>query len=157
MLLLIRANPEYPECASEDAAWLLLLADLTRGIGEAEEVVALNFVADAEIARLNRDYRGRDGATDVLSFHYGRAAAGLAAGEDDPLGELFISVETARRQAADEGHSTSEELSVLAIHGLHHIIGMDHESEEDAAEMLAAETPWRNRIRDHFATWRERS
>ncbi len=93
---------------------------------------------DTFIQTLNRDHRGKDAPTDVLSFAMQEGQGGL---EDDPvLGDLVISVETARRQAHAASHTLLQEQRVLLVHGLLHLLGYDHEtSAEDAAEMRAAE------------------
>ncbi len=147
---MIHANPRFPETAVADAPWLRFLAGLAVGIGERDDAVELSFVDDAEIRRVNAEYRGKDSATDVLSFHYGPSAPGEAGAEEDPLGEILVSVETARRQAEKLGHGAEEELSLLAIHGLFHIMGMDHEEEEQAALMAEAEEPFRRSLSDFF-------
>ena len=86
---------------------------------------------DASIRRLNRQFRGKDKATDVLSFPAdGPASEGIA-------GDLAISVPTAQRQAAACGHSLSTELKVLILHGLLHLAGFDHES--DTGQMARRE------------------
>jgi probable rRNA maturation factor len=87
---------------------------------------------DRRIRRLNRQWRGLDKATDVLSFPAG----------DDPgpvrhLGDLVISRETAARQARHEGHSLATEVRVLALHGLLHLLGYDHE--RDSGRMARIE------------------
>lgn len=115
-----------------DAEWLLQRLDL----GGAE--LSLVLCDDAFIRPLNRDYRGKDAPTDVLSFAMQEGEDLLA---DDPvLGDLVISVETARRQAGEQGHDLGAELRVLLVHGLLHLLGYDHEVDEaEAAEMRAAE------------------
>ncbi len=150
MKLMIHANPRFPETADEGAPWLRFLTGLATGIGERDDAVELSFLDDEEIRRVNAEYRGKDSATDVLSFHYGRSAPGEAGAEEDPFGEILISVETARRQAEDMSHGAEEELSLLAIHGLFHIMGMDHEEEEEAARMAEAEEPYRRSLSDFF-------
>ena len=89
---------------------------------------------DAELRRLNREYLGKDYATDVLSF--------LAGG--DELGDLAVSLQRARAQAKQFGHSVTEELQVLLLHGVLHLMGFDHE--RDNGEMQRAETSWRVRF-----------
>ena len=104
---------------------------------------------DAELRRLNRKFLGRDYATDVLSFP---AAVGQASGLSmqagglpyGDLGEIAISFETARRQAAEHGHGVDQEIAILMLHGLLHLLGMDHES--DRGQMLRAEHKWRARL-----------
>ncbi len=85
-------------------------------------------VSDRRIAEMNEKYRNKKGPTDVLSFSY-----------DDPeyLGDIIISVETAKRQAEEMGHSLERELKVLLIHGFLHLLGYDHET--DNGEMRELE------------------
>ena len=89
--------------------------------------------------RLNREFRGKDKATDVLSF----PAAGEIANEF--AGDLAISLDTAKRQAASHGHTLRDEVRVLLLHGLLHLDGMDHEI--DHGEMAAKEAQLRQRLR----------
>lgn len=84
---------------------------------------------DAELRRLNRQFRGKDYATDVLSF---------------PPDEMAISLDRAAAQAKELGHSLDEELRILMLHGLLHLRGMDHE--KDSGEMRRAETRWRKKL-----------
>jgi probable rRNA maturation factor len=94
---------------------------------------------DRTLRRLNRDFRAKDKATDVLSFP---AAKELRA---ELAGDLAISVETAARQAREHGHSLRDEVRVLLLHGLLHLNGMDHET--DRGEMAAREAELRERLR----------
>lgn len=88
--------------------------------GDAE--VSIAFVGDSEIARLNRDWLGRDGPTDVLSFGLGGAPL---------VADIYISVDTARRNADRFGVSPREELLRLVVHGVLHAVGYDHPEGED--------------------------
>jgi len=97
-----------------------LLAAL--GLREAELSVLL--VSDREMRRLNCAYRGADRPTDVLSF---AQQEGGGAAPRDLLGDVVISVDTARRQAAARGASVERETDRLLIHGLLHLLGYDHE------------------------------
>src|SRR5690348_1790509 len=90
---------------------------------------------DAELRRLNRDFRGKDYATDVLSFP----------GQDGHLGDLAISAMRARAQAREFGHTTEDELRILMLHGVLHLLGMDHET--DGGRMARAERGWRRKLR----------
>ena len=92
---------------------------------------------DADLRRLNRQFCKKDYATDVLSFPAANAQA-------EHLGELAISIDRARAQAADLGHSVDEELRILMLHGVLHLTGMDHE--RDKGRMARAETRWRRRL-----------
>jgi probable rRNA maturation factor len=92
---------------------------------------------DAELQRLNRDFRGKDAPTDVLSFADDGAAAFVYA-PDQPryLGDIAISYQRALDQAAEYGHSTARELAFLAVHGTLHLLGYDHELGEQAAALM---------------------
>lgn len=87
---------------------------------------------DRELIRLNRMFLGNDYPTDVLSFPSGGGAS---------LGELAISVERAQDQAEEHGHSAVDEIRILMLHGVLHLLGMDHESDRGA--MARAERRWR--------------
>lgn len=91
---------------------------------------------DDELRRLNRDFRKKDYSTDVLSF-----PSAMALGS---LGDIAISFDHARRQAAEYGHGVAEEVQILMLHGLLHLLGMDHE--KDRGQMARAEKRWRARF-----------
>jgi probable rRNA maturation factor len=96
---------------------------------------------DRELRRLNRQFLGKDYATDVLSF-----PAGTDGGPSTPfLGEIAISAQRARVQAEEFGHSTEDEIRILMLHGVLHLLGMDHET--DGGRMARAEANWRERLR----------
>lgn len=103
------------------------ISQAARRLIAREQELSIVLCDDAFIRELNREWRGKDAATDVLSF-----------GQDDPvvLGDVVISVETAARQAPG---TLEEELRVLLVHGLCHLLGFDHENEQDAAEMRERE------------------
>jgi probable rRNA maturation factor len=91
---------------------------------------------DAYIYPLNRDYRGKDKATDVLSFAQREGEFALA---NDILGDVIISIETAQRQAQERGHTVEKEIRILLIHGILHLLGYDHIEDDEAEEMEAEE------------------
>jgi probable rRNA maturation factor len=97
------------------------------------------FTDDAHIREVNRQQAGHDYATDVLSFSYiedgGEAIDGV-------VGELFVSLETAARQAAAAGISLEEEVALLVLHGCLHILGYDHQTPDEQA--LVQE--WQNKL-----------
>jgi probable rRNA maturation factor len=111
-----------------------------RALDRAAASATLVFTDDAEIRVLNRVYRKHDRATDVLSFHlqelHGEADP-AAAGAGFNLGDIVISIETARRRAA--GKRLGGELERLAIHGLCHLFGHDHKRPGEARIMRALE------------------
>jgi probable rRNA maturation factor len=92
---------------------------------------------DAELQRLNRTFRRKDYATDVLSFPANPQYRLL----ERYLGDLAISWQRAREQAREFGHSIETEIKILALHGLLHLTGMDHET--DGSRMSRAEKRWR--------------
>ena len=110
-------------------------ADALRVRGE----VSLVLGGDRLLRRLNRDYRGKDRPTDVLSFPGDGGEAGL--------GDVVISVETAGRNARRLGRSLLQELDVLALHGFLHVLGHDHESDDGTMDRL--ERRLRQRLLGH--------
>ncbi|HWN98736.1 MAG TPA: rRNA maturation RNase YbeY [Blastocatellia bacterium] len=109
--------------------------------------VTVAFVRDGVIRRLNREFRGKDTATDVLSFPSSdEQAGGSAATEDVNLGDVVISTDTTLRQAREVGHSFEREVSELLIHGVLHLCGYDHEN--DNGEMNRLELRLRRTLLD---------
>ena len=99
-------------------AWLRRIAP-----ARARGTVTIALVSDRDIRRLNRDFRGKDTPTDVLSFPGPGPRAAI-------LGDIAIATGVARRQARELGHSVQTELRVLALHGLLHLLGYDHERDD---------------------------
>jgi len=106
--------------------------------------VSIVFTDSDTVRRLNRDYRGVDEPTDVIAFHM------LSQKETSPpfvlppdgvtrLGEVIISYPQAVEQAKEQGHSVEQELALLIIHGILHLLGYDHEQPEEEAKMRAKE------------------
>ena len=107
-------------------------------LGRRRSGATLVFTDDLEIRQLNRDYRKHDRATDVLSFHLQELAGeDDAAGDGVELGDIVISVETAKRRAP--GGRLLPELERLAVHGLCHLFGHDHKRPGEAKVMYALE------------------
>ncbi len=108
--------------------------------GRAGDEVSVILVDDQYIRELNRDYRGVDRPTDVLSF-------ALDEGEEMPdvaeenhlLGDIYISLDTAKRQAEEYGHSLEREIAFLALHGVLHLLGYDHMEETETKAMREQE------------------
>jgi probable rRNA maturation factor len=105
--------------------------ELLRSLGQERVTLSLALVGDEAIRALNRQYRGKDYATDVLSFPMDEGAPG----EDRLLGDVVISLDTARRQAADYDAPVQRELYRLLIHGLLHLMGHDHVRAGERREM----------------------
>ncbi|HEY2773906.1 MAG TPA: rRNA maturation RNase YbeY [Candidatus Binatia bacterium] len=104
-------------------------------LGHRDKELGVSLVDDARIRALNRQWRAKDAATDVLSFSQleGESVAGPM------LGDVVISLETMRRQAGAGGWSEAEETVRLLLHGVLHLAGHDHERDSDAAAMRAEE------------------
>lgn len=115
----------------------------------------LNLTADTEISVLlvdnetiqefNRDYRGKDSVTDILSFpmeediEENSEPKVIGGPGERMLGDIVISVEKAVEQAAEYGHSIERELAFLAVHGMLHLLGYDHEKNEAAKKIMQTE------------------
>ena len=131
--------------AGEANPWLALglsKPGLARFLTRAREAVGVTgeidvlLAGDATLRRLNRTFRGKNKATDVLSFPAG-SGLGVA-------GDLAISLDTAARQAKRFGHTLRDEVRVLLLHGVLHLAGFDHEA--DAGEMAAREAELRKEL-----------
>ena len=111
-----------------------LLNNTVKFLSIEEAIFNVIIVNDEKIHEINREYRNVDRPTDVISF----------ALEDDKtmtsevriLGDIYISIDRARSQAEDFGHSLLRELSFLAVHGFYHLLGYDHMTEEDEKVMF---------------------
>lgn len=130
MILLDPDLAPIPTSAVESSDRMPAAQTLTRFLRRAQSEVRLHggvsvlLTTDAAIRRLNRTFRGKNKATDVLSFPAAEQSRGQVAGD------LAISVETASKQARDHGHSLAVEVKILMLHGLLHLAGFDHESDE---------------------------
>jgi probable rRNA maturation factor len=103
---------------------------LVADVAPAFDSVGVRLAGDRTVRRLNREFRGKDKATDVLSFP----------GEESPegrhLGDIVISVPTAERQARERGALLEEEVKLLLLHGVLHCLGHDHETDQGEMERL---------------------
>ncbi len=102
------------------------LAPVVAALAPESEGLGVRFVGDRAMRLANRRFRGKDKATDVLSFP----------GDEGYLGDILISVPTARRQAEAAGHGVDRELKVLLLHGILHCLGYDHETDQGEMERL---------------------
>lgn len=114
-------------------------ASLLRAVGEEDSALSLSLVDDEAIRVLNREHRGKDKATDVLSFPLYEAGELAEPETERLLGDIVISIDTARRQAAEYGAPLQNELYRLLIHGILHVLGHDHEEAGERAVMEAEE------------------
>ncbi len=150
-----RARPRLQVSVSDErgralggalARWLSAVAPAT-----ARGTVSIAVVNDARVRALNREYRHKDYTTDVLSFPAEQddirvpAALAAALGRVPHVGDIVIARGVARRQAKAAGHAETTELRVLALHGLLHLLGYDHET--DNGEMARVEKRLRRKGR----------
>ncbi len=137
------------------------LAPIVEDLAPNAGGLSIRFVSDREMRRISREFRGKDTTTDVLSFVGDFApipsnGSGTDEGDepvafaqpvvDGPepdagpyLGDIVISVPTARRQAEQRGHAVERELKILLLHGLLHCLGYDHETDDGTMERVEAE------------------
>ncbi|AET70390.1 metalloprotein, YbeY/UPF0054 family [Desulfosporosinus orientis DSM 765] len=122
---------------------------IRRSDGPEEAEVSLVLINDERIHELNLEYRGVDRPTDVLSFALQEEVEEEPdiVAEDDMLGDILISVERAREQAKEYGHSFEREIIYLAVHGTLHLLGYDHEEETDKQEMRSKEEEVMSRLK----------
>ncbi|MEC8442516.1 MAG: rRNA maturation RNase YbeY [Cyanobacteriota bacterium] len=142
-------SPDDPQQLSDETAWhrdlmgwiqtIRSTPSLTcpDAVRRADEVsLGLRFTDDASIAELNSAWRQKTGPTDVLSFAALDDAGDWMEGPSPELGDIIISLETARRQAQEQGHSLQRELRWLVSHGLLHLLGWDHPDDPSLEAML---------------------
>ena len=136
---MIRIEPQEMPAAAE-----INRTRLSRYLLRARRAVCLEgqvdvlLTDDKTVKRLNRDFRGKNKATDVLSFPAGDFAEGM-------VGDLAVSLDTAAKQAKRFGLTLEDEIKTLLLHGLLHLAGYDHET--DNGEMAAEETRLRTKLR----------
>lgn len=123
----------------ENAEWVAVFARVTDFMTAAYGLcgsVSLLVTDNNEIRRLNRDFRGIDRETDVLSFPAGEEYGN----EEATLGDIAISLPRAEAQAEEYGHSLERELAFLTVHGMLHLLGYDHIEAADEARMRQEQT-----------------
>lgn len=129
-LLFASSSPRLPRKALREFASQL------RELLAGERCFTCLLTSDSELRRLNRQFLKKDYATDVLSFP--------ALPGSDTLGDIAISVDRAASQASEYGHSVADEVRILMLHGVLHLVGYDHE--RDSGRMARAEARWRKKL-----------
>lgn len=138
-LIVTVSGRNVPPAARGLGVWLAGAAP-----ARARGTVDIALISDPHMRRLNRTYRAVDRSTDVLSFPFDDEGDGTVAGPGPrPLGDIAIALGVATRQAVEQGHGLRAELRVLALHGLLHLLGYDHE--RDQGEMRRVEERLRRR------------
>ncbi|KZN96283.1 MAG: rRNA maturation RNase YbeY [Bacillaceae bacterium] len=119
---------------------LLQFAALEERVPKDSEV-SITFVTNKDIQEINRDYRGKDQPTDVISFaleETGEDEVEIQGADLPPhLGDIIISIEKAKEQAEEYGHSFMRELGFLSVHGFLHLLGYDHMTKEEEEKMFS--------------------
>ncbi|MCL1895394.1 MAG: rRNA maturation RNase YbeY [Clostridiales bacterium] len=143
---------KWPAVDVDLVAQLVLTGE---GIAPEACELSLSYVSEEEIRALNRKYRGKDEATDVLSFPMYEGieqilAAVFASGAPVLLGDVVVCEQIAKRQAEEFGHSESRELSYLFVHGALHLLGYGHEEEEGKRRMREAEESVLKELKGRF-------
>jgi probable rRNA maturation factor len=127
---IVLLNPNrYPEAGTRRL--LPWLAPLVAALAPEAAGLGVRFAGDRAMRLANRRFRGKDQTTDVLSF-----PGDEASGEERYLGDILISIPTARRQAAEAGHGVDREVKTLLLHGILHCLGHDHEADQGEMERL---------------------
>ncbi|NUI58582.1 rRNA maturation RNase YbeY [Bacillus amyloliquefaciens] len=126
--------------ALQEVEKLLQFAAEKEGVQDQAEV-SVTIVTNEEIREINRDYRGKDTPTDVISFaleEEGEDEVEIVGADMPPvLGDIIISADRTKEQAEEYGHSFMRELGFLAVHGFLHLLGYDHMTKEEEVEMFS--------------------
>ncbi|TGA99586.1 rRNA maturation RNase YbeY [Sporolactobacillus shoreae] len=143
MTMTIDLHDDTEELSEEQQQWVIKLIDHAVDILQLSGEIdcSLTFVGNARIQEINREYRGIDRPTDVISFALEEMADDEVPimpeeGEPRVLGDIIVSIDKAREQAVTYEHSFERELGFLVVHGLLHLLGYDHTTESEEKEMF---------------------
>lgn len=134
-------NSKFAECESYEDFYLELMDVTFKKLNiKCDPIVSVSIVDNRYIHKINKKYRHIDRPTDVISFAFLDSENNYEKTLFSPgpvvLGDIYISLEKAKEQAEEYGHSLHRELSFLFVHGLLHLLGYDHMNEEDEKEMF---------------------
>ena len=134
-------NSKVAECDEYERFYLELMDDAIKKLGiKCDPIVSVSIVDNRYIHKINKKYRHIDRPTDVISFAFLDVENNYDKILFSPgpvvLGDIYISLEKAKEQATEYGHSLHRELSFLFVHGLLHLLGYDHMNEEDEKVMF---------------------
>jgi len=156
MNLQLNLNIEIPLSTEEKQA-VEVVEKVLQAAAQKEELppveVSVTLVDNDTIQQMNREYRNVDRPTDVLSFPLWEPDEDWVIDEEEeavPLGDIVISLSKAKEQAEEYGHSLKREMGFLAVHGFLHLLGYDHETEEEEKEMFRRQ----EEILDHIGLQR---
>ncbi len=135
----------HPTSFILDESRIAYIFDMVAVVPEAQNgILNIAFLTDEEIRVLNRDHRGIDKTTDVLSFHYFDDFSGL--GAEEVAGEIILSESRIQEQALEHGHTNQKECEILILHSILHILGYDHETDEEYRDMWEIEWALRKEL-----------
>ena len=134
-------NSKFEEYNNYEEEYLSIMDTASKILGvKCDIIVSVSLVDNRYIHKINKKYRGIDCPTDVISFAFldddENRDNTLHSKGIVPLGDIYISVDKAKEQAENYGHSLERELSFLYVHGLLHLLGYDHQNEEQEKEMF---------------------
>jgi probable rRNA maturation factor len=118
-----------------DKLYKVMKKDIDKKLFKRDGQIDLVLVGDKKIHVMNKEYRKKDKPTDVISFAYLEVTHYELEPGDIIVGDIFISVDTAKRQAKEHGHDLKREMAILFVHGLLHCMGYDHKTDKEEAEM----------------------
>lgn len=132
--------------------WLTAaITDLLREYNLTDGEVGVIIAGDALLHKLNLQYRAKDAPTDVLSFSYLDDVGGQIDENEFAVGDIYISRDRVKAQAEEAGHSLQREAALLVIHGTLHLLGFDHDHDDDAKLMQRKERSLLEKYDLHFA------
>ncbi|MFQ5812511.1 MAG: rRNA maturation RNase YbeY [Anaerolineae bacterium] len=147
----IQIAPRFRAEVDEGSLRRLAAEVLSQEEVEGETELSLIMTDDEAIRELNRQFRGVDAPTDVLAFGAGAEEHFVTAPDSPPyLGDVVISYQRALAQAEELGHAVGEELKLLVIHGILHLLGYDHQEEAAARKMRKRESKMTNDVEEDF-------
>ena len=123
-------DPRWKALLTKERAFLRRLVARTLKSEKTDGIVSVVLSSDAEVKALNRDYRGKDKPTNVLSFPMG---------EDNELGDIVLAFETVKKEAAEQKKSFRAHTAHLVVHGTLHLLGYDHMTDKEADDMQSRE------------------
>lgn len=126
-------KPSYKKLL--DKTYKLLKKPIDEKLFKRDGQIDLVFIDDEKMQDLNLEYRKKNSSTDVISFAYLEVTDYENQEGTVIIGDIFISVDTAKKQAKEHGHSIKKEMEILFVHGLLHLFGFDHQTDKEEAEM----------------------
>ncbi len=118
-----------------DSLYKNLKSKIDKKLAGRDGQLDLVLITDRKMQSLNKEYRKKNSPTDVISFAYLEVIKFGRETDDVIAGDVFISIDTAKRQAEEKGHSLKHELAILFVHGGLHCFGFDHKTDKQEAEM----------------------